>query len=213
MPFIKLRKLRFSEDGAILSGSAGLIDTQYVSGKTYHSKQIQRENLGKVIWLSEDRRSGIFNSPERGLVEYSADLDRFADVQKDDSRLPDDRFFPVPPVHTIFGDIFFITSFLKNSIVLEALKDAFSDKKQLERLLVHLAHTIAKDGSHISESVKCKICPNEKRPEIILLIDRRYLRPFLHLQALKIPAAKAHFSLRVLVFSVLIRSSSGIFGE
>lgn len=150
MPFIKLRKLRFSEDGAILSGSAGLIDTQYVSGKTYHSKQIQRENLGKVIWLSEDRRSGIFNSPERGLVEYSADLDRFADVQKDDSRLPDDRFFPVPPVHTIFGDIFFITSFLKNSIVLEALKDAFSDKKQLERLLVHLAHTIAKDGSHIS---------------------------------------------------------------
>lgn len=63
------------------------------------------------------------------------------------------------------------------------------------------------------ESVKCKICPNEKRPEMILLIDRRYLRPFLHLQALKIPAAKAHFSLRVLVFSVLIRSSSGIFGE
>ena len=150
MPFIKLRKLRVSDDGAILSGSAGLIDTKYVSGQPFHSKQIQRENLGKVIWLSNDRRSGIFNSPERGIIEYSADLDAFKEVQKDDSRLPEGNFFPAPPVHTIFGDVFFITSFLKNSVVLKALNEAFSDKKQLQRLLIHVTHTIAKDGSHIS---------------------------------------------------------------
>ncbi len=150
MPFIKLRKLKMDSNGRILSGSAGLIDTQYVPGKACHSKQVQRENLGKVVWLSESRRSGLFYSPHRGLVEYSADTDSFKEVEKDDFRLPDDSYFPAPPVHTIFGDAFFITSYLKESAVLKALNGAFSDKKALQRVLVHIVHSIAKDGSHIN---------------------------------------------------------------
>ncbi len=51
MPFIKLRKMRVSSDGTILSGSAGLIDTTYVKGSTFYSRQVQRENLGKVICI------------------------------------------------------------------------------------------------------------------------------------------------------------------
>lgn len=150
MPFIKLRKMRVSSDGTILSGSAGLIDTTYVKGSAFHSRQVQRENLGKVIWISQNHRTGIFLSPSRGLIEYSADQDQFSEVDRSDSRITNKQIFPDPPVHTIFGDVFLITSCLNNSILLKALNKTFFNKKDLQRLLIHLIHTVAKDGSHIS---------------------------------------------------------------
>lgn len=150
MPFIKLRKVKMSSDGTVLSGSAGLIDTVYVKGKASHSRQILRENLGKVIWMAQNHRSGIFLSPSRGLIEYSADQDKFSEVDRGDLRLPKDRTFPDPPVHSIFGDVFLIVSFLNNSPLLKALKQTFFNKLDLQRVLIHLVHTVAKDGSHIN---------------------------------------------------------------
>lgn len=149
MPFIKLRKMVYDSDGAIVSGSAALCDTQYIPGQKYHSRQIIRERLGKVLWISEDRRTGIFLSPERGLIQYSANSDTFSEVKRTDERLPKEELFPQPPVHTIFGDVFFIYSYLQNSPLLEALKEAFFSKKDLERVLIHLFYTISRDGSHI----------------------------------------------------------------
>ena len=73
MAFIKAQKIVRDENGVITSGSAAIVDTVYIStGSKNHSKHNVREKLGKVLYLSEDRKSGIFMSPTRGLVEYNA---------------------------------------------------------------------------------------------------------------------------------------------
>ena len=60
MAFIKAQKIVRDENGTITSGSAAIVDTAYVStGQKNHSKQTVREKLGKVLYLSEDRKSGI----------------------------------------------------------------------------------------------------------------------------------------------------------
>ena len=67
MAFIKAQKIVRDENGTITSGSAAIVDTAYVStGQKNHSKQTVREKLGKVLYLSEDRKSGIF--PLKGIV-------------------------------------------------------------------------------------------------------------------------------------------------
>ena len=64
MAFIKAQKIVRDENGVITSGSAAIVDTVYIStGSKNHSKHIVREKLGKVLYLSEDRKSGIFMSP------------------------------------------------------------------------------------------------------------------------------------------------------
>ncbi len=75
MAFIKAQKLTYNEEGKIQSGSAAIVDTQYGNYGTYHAKHTIREKLGKVLWLSEDKKSGIFMSPTRGLVKYNASTD------------------------------------------------------------------------------------------------------------------------------------------
>ncbi len=73
MAFIKAQKVVYDEKGNITSGSAAIVDTKYVStGKASHSQHVVREKLGRVLYLSEDRKRGIFLSPTRGLVEYDA---------------------------------------------------------------------------------------------------------------------------------------------
>ncbi|MBR3346378.1 MAG: hypothetical protein IKG37_04800, partial [Solobacterium sp.] len=49
-------------------------------------------------------RSGIFLSPTRGLIEYDADSNSFSEIERGDSRVQDDRIFPEPVIHTVFGD-------------------------------------------------------------------------------------------------------------
>ena len=66
MVFIRVQKLVRDDNGNIVSGSAAIKESVYVKdGGKYHSKQIVRERLGKVVWLSPDGRSGIFLSPRR----------------------------------------------------------------------------------------------------------------------------------------------------
>lgn len=68
MAFIITQKLVRNESGTIISGSASIVDTQYGNYDTYHAKHSVREKLGKVIWLSDDKKKGIFLSPTRGLA-------------------------------------------------------------------------------------------------------------------------------------------------
>jgi hypothetical protein len=95
MAFIKAQKIVRDENGTITSGSAAIVDTAYVStGQKNHSKQTVREKLGKVLYLSEDRKSGIFMSPTRGLVEYDSVSDTFESVDRDDPRIRSKELFP-----------------------------------------------------------------------------------------------------------------------
>ena len=75
MAFIKIQNLEFDKDGVVSRGTASIVDVSYVPGGRNHSRQSTRERLGKVISIAEDRKSGVFVSPTRGLVEYNAATD------------------------------------------------------------------------------------------------------------------------------------------
>lgn len=151
MASIKAQKVRYGADGNIVSGSAAIIDTIYVStGQKNHSRKETREKLGKVLYLSDDKRSGIFLSPTRGLVEYDADEDTFNEVDRDDSRINTEKVFPEPEVHTVFGDSYLLLEFLEKAGMLSVLRSVFPKKEAYERVLCHILHGVLKDGSRIS---------------------------------------------------------------
>lgn len=150
MAFIKVQKLVYGDDGSVKSGSAAIVDAVYGNFGSYHSKQAVREKLGKVVYLSPDKRSGVFLSPTRGLVEYDADSDAFQAVNRDDPRLPEGDFFPQTEIHTVFGDAFLLLNFLEKSGILSVLRSAFSERSEYERIICHLLHSVLRDGSKIS---------------------------------------------------------------
>ena len=131
MPFIKTQKIVRGEDGSIQSGSAAIVDTVYdKNSPKYHAKHTVRERLGKVLYLAEDKRSGIFSSPTRGLVFYSAAADRFDAVESNDPRISA-TYQPGPLlIHTVFGDTYLLLKFLEKQGLIPVLKSVFQKKKR-----------------------------------------------------------------------------------
>ncbi len=141
MAFIRVQKLVRDSDGNILSGSAAIKESRYVKdGGKFHSRQIVRERLGKVVWLARDGKSGIFLSPRRGLVSYDSVADSFDEVTRTDERLVGGGVdvFPETEVHTVFGDAHLLLCFLVKSGLAEVLKAAFPDEIERERVLCHI---------------------------------------------------------------------------
>ena len=151
MAFIKAQKIVRNHDGSILSGSAAVVDTVYVStGRQNHSKHVVRERLGKVLYLSDDGKSGVFLSPTRGIIEYDARSDAFSPVSKDDPRVPSLTVFPETEIHTVFGDAFLLLDVLEKSGLLSVFRSVYPKDEEYERLICHVLHGILKDGSKIS---------------------------------------------------------------
>ena len=151
MAFIKAQKIVRDDTGQIISGSASIVDAVYVkTNRKAHSKQQVREKLGKVLYLSDDRKSGIFLSPTRGLVEYDAISDSFSTVDKGDPRFDGDSLFPRTEIHTVFGDSYLLLEFLKKCGMLSVLQSVFPKEEAYGRVLCHILHGILKDGSRIS---------------------------------------------------------------
>ena len=151
MAFIKIQNLRFDEKGNIIHGTASIVDVLYVPDVKYHSKQQSRERLGKIISLSEDRKSGVFMSPTRGLVEYSAVTDTFSPLEKEDQRVKSrPEIFSQPEVHTVFGDSYLLLKFLEKAGLLAILRSVFQKDIDYERILAHIAHGIMRNGSRIT---------------------------------------------------------------
>ena len=155
MSFIQTRKLKFDAEGRIVSGSAAVIDVHYVKDGKYHSKQVVREKLGKVVELYSKKR-GLFQSPTRGLVVYDAEKDEFsAPLSKQETveHISDpeisEELFPAPNVHTVFGDVYLLFEILFKTGILKLIVNSFSNKIFIERLLCHILHDILKDGSKI----------------------------------------------------------------
>ena len=116
MSFIRVQKLVRDNDGYITGGTAAIIDSEYVSGEKYHSRQKVRERLGKVLHFDSESKTGIFLSPSRGLVEYNSKTDSFSPVSDVDDRLPK-RIHTIQEteVHTVFGDSYLLIKFLESS--------------------------------------------------------------------------------------------------
>ncbi len=151
MSFIKAQKIVRDESGHITSGSAAIVDTKYVaSGTKNHCVHSVREKLGKVLYLSDDKKRGIFLSPTRGLVEYSSVDDCFTTLDADDERITQKNIFSETQIHTVFGDSYLLLSFLKNSGLLAVLRSVFPKDDEYQRLLAHILHGVLRDGSKIS---------------------------------------------------------------
>lgn len=150
MAFLKIQKLVKDADGHILSGSAAIVESVYHADRKYHSKQVVKEKLGKVISLADDKKSGVFLSPTRGLVHYNVRTDSFRSVSKDEPAAVESHLFPEAQVHTVFGDAYLLLVFLKNTLLTPVLSQVFEKEEDYHRLLCHILHGILKDGSKIS---------------------------------------------------------------
>jgi len=151
MAFIKAQKVVRDENGKVTSGSASIVDTVYVStGQKSHSKQVIREKLGRILYLSDDRKSGVFMSPTRGLIKYDSLSDTFEDISGSDPLITSQNVFPETEIHTVFGDVFLFLQFLEKCGMLGILRTVFPKDEAYERVLCHILHGVLKDGSRIS---------------------------------------------------------------
>ncbi|MCH3917749.1 MAG: transposase [Spirochaetia bacterium] len=149
MAFIKTQKTCCDAAGNFISGSASIKDVAYVRGAKYHSRQISREVLGKIIFLDAAKKRGVFVSPTRGLVSYDVEKDEFSPVDDDDGRIMSHGELK-KEVHTVFGDAYLLLEFLRKQGLAGLLEDVFTKKKDLQRVYAHLLHGILRNGSAIS---------------------------------------------------------------
>ena len=151
MAFIKIQNLEFDKNGVVSRGTASIVDVSYVPGGRCHSKQNTRERLGKIITIAENRKSGVFVSPTRGLVEYNAVTDTFSSVEKSDVRIKNrPEVIPQTEVHTVFGDSYLLLKFLEKAGLISILRTVFNKDGDYERVLAHVVHGIMRDGSRIT---------------------------------------------------------------
>jgi len=160
MSFIKVQKLVRNEDGSVRSGSAVIMDVVYVKDGKYHSKQVQREKLGKVVSLDASKRRGVFMSPTRGLIGYDVDEDRFYDPEEEPVAAVEEPVAPVvepkkaaPAVsedpHKVFGDVYMAFEAMKSTGLLYKIRSSMTDDSLYEGTIVRLMHRIAADGSRV----------------------------------------------------------------
>ena len=147
MAYIRVQNIKYDENGFIKSGSASIEETRYVTdAPNYHSKHRTKESLGKVLWINDDRSEGIFLSPERGLVHYDLAKDLFSPVERGDTRIPPDTYFPEPPKHATLGDAYLLSEIMDRTGLSYVLAQTFPDPLVRERVACHIYHGVLKDG-------------------------------------------------------------------
>ena len=145
MATIKIQKLKM-EGTAVKAGSASIVENLY-DPKTRAVVHPVRESLGKILWIADDHRSGIFLSKTRGVVEYDLDTDSFSEVEPGDPRLPK-SIEPAIYVATSFGDCFLFLKILQDSHLLDVIRCAFPILKDRESVIAHITHGVLRNGSH-----------------------------------------------------------------
>ena len=149
MAFIRTQNIKRNSEGTILSGSASVAKSVYQKDARHHSRQVNIESLGKVLWLSDDEKSGIFQSPTRGLVSYDSKEDTFSFVETDDARLKGTKAEFRPLIHSVFGDAYLSLHCLCKYGITGLLKDVFG-KELFTRALAHVLYSFASDGSKMT---------------------------------------------------------------
>lgn len=150
MAFIVPQFIKRDESGMIVSGSASIQRSEYIKDATHHSRRVLIEDLGKVLYLADDKKSGIFLSETRGLVEYNVRTDTFSEVTPSDERIKGQKILKQPSSHTVFGDTYLFLNFLKNTKFTGLLRNVFEKKEDYERTLIHILHGILRDGGRIT---------------------------------------------------------------
>ena len=154
MASIKTQKLVLldAEKNTYASGSASIVGNVYAARKSKkgHCQHPTIEKLGRVVWLAPDKRSGIFLSPTRGLVEYNVVDDVFNEVKPNEKRIEGTGLVPALVERTHFGDAYLAFSILNSTGVLSVLQNVFLENAEYERAICHIMHSLIKNGSRIS---------------------------------------------------------------
>lgn len=147
MPWIRIQGLKTDNKGKIIAGTATIVDTEYVSGGKYHSRQSTREKLGRPLSLSSDHKSGIFKSQEGGIVAYDANTDKKEILDVGDPRLEGLIEKTDLKIHTVIGDAYLFIHYLKKIGMMDILRHVFPSNSDFQRCIAHLFHTQMKNGS------------------------------------------------------------------
>lgn len=149
MSFLRIQNLKKDADGKIIRGCASIMRTVYDKDNKYKSHQIVIEKLGKILWISEDSKVGIFFNTKRGLFEYNSVNEKFSDVPESDKRIANKIQPKNPDIHVNFALSDFFLFSLKKFGFIEIFSKIFTEKSFFERFLCHIFHSIFKNGSHI----------------------------------------------------------------
>ncbi len=149
MTFIRVQNAEKDENGNIIGGSASIVESVYQKDGHSVCKQVLKESLGTIVYMS-DRRSGIFLSKTRGLVEYDSICDEFSAVDPDDPRIAGTDALFFPSASTFFGDAYFVMGVLYRSGILRIMRNlAVADNVMFEKLVCHTLHGVLRDGARI----------------------------------------------------------------
>ena len=134
------------------SGSAAIVGNEYkanTTGGTGHTAHPVIEALGRVVWLSPDKRKGIFLSDTRGLVQYDLDMDVFDEVDINDERIKNTELKPDLITRVQFGPLYTGLTVLNRYGLVQVLKNTFADRKEWERIVCHCLHTVLRNNARI----------------------------------------------------------------
>ncbi len=149
MTFIRVQNAEKDENGNIIGGSASIVESVYQKDGHSVCKQVLKESLGTIVYMS-DRRSGIFLSKTRGLVEYDSIADEFSAVDPDDPRIAGTDALFSPSASTFFGDAYFVMGVLYRSGILRIMRNlAVADNVMFEKIVCHTLHGVLRDGARI----------------------------------------------------------------
>lgn len=150
MVFIQTQKLQRDENNQVIGGYATVSITEYDPNRKHNSKHKVVAKLGKILYLSEDKKVGIFQSKTKGIVEYNAITDTYSEVSADDERLQNRAVSCPRQTQTVFGDTYLALKILEKSGMLDLFKKVFLKDTLLQRHLAHVLHGILRNGSKIT---------------------------------------------------------------
>lgn len=81
-----------------------------------------------VLFLLEDKDSGIFLPPTFGLVKNNSCSDEFTEVDHDDPRLDQCSQSLKQEIHAVFGDVYQLLEFFGKPGLLEIFRNVFTKK-------------------------------------------------------------------------------------
>ena len=84
-----------------------------------------REKLGKVFYLSDDRKR-VYFWLTRGLAAYDSVSDTFESVDREDLRIRSRELFPEAEIHIVFWDSYLLIHFLGKCGLIRILRTVFT---------------------------------------------------------------------------------------
>ncbi len=144
---IYITDLVLDGQGKVLSGTAQLQDLAYNDRWYSNDSRFfmhKREDLGQILSLAEDQKSGDFLSPTRGPVHYDLASDTFTPLQS--KRSEDDPL----PKHINFGEAYLLFALLEKYHLMPIFQYLFRNRQDLMKMYALLFHALFCEDENVS---------------------------------------------------------------